>query len=228
MAAKTQSFDQLHWRWTLSKEPYFDLISDRAIFEIPNRESRDMREIQSGDAETAVLRFLDGRHLFIVHPTEKAAASKGGGAPLVDKERFYATLRIDAAGLVVSGDIFSDIQRYDSKYSFQSESIHVAVGTGTLAAEAWALEGFDVFVVASGSGATHSGLLAGLRGNGSKARVIGSCVRRDRESQTARIVRTIERLKHLYPGASSVAMILRSVMLPRGGGRRSGGRRRAP
>ena len=40
-------------------------------------------------------------------------------------------------------------------------------------------EDFDVFVVASGSGATHAGLLAGLRGSGSKADVIGSCVRRD-------------------------------------------------
>ena len=133
----------------MSTPPFFDLISDRAIYEIPNRRSREIKEVHSGDAETAVLRFLDGRHLFIVHPTEKAAASKNGGAPLVDEERFYATLRIDAAGLVVSGDIFSDIQRYSSEFSFQSESIHVAVGTGTLSAETWAHEGFDVFVVAN-------------------------------------------------------------------------------
>ena len=37
---------------------------------------------------------------------------------------------------------------------------------------------FDVFFVALGSGATHAGLLAGLRGSGSKAGVIGCCIRR--------------------------------------------------
>ena len=35
---------------------------------------------------------------------------------------------------------------------------------------------FDFYVVASGSGSTHAGLLAGLKGAGSKARIIGSCV----------------------------------------------------
>lgn len=64
--------------------------------------------------------------------------------------------------------------------------------------------GFDVFVVASGSGATHSGLLAGIRGAGSSAKVIGSCVRRDRVLQTARIGRIMERLTELYEGAARV------------------------
>ena len=63
---------------------------------------------------------------------------------------------------------------------------------------------FDVYVVASGSGSTHAGLLAGLRGAGSQARVIGSCVRRDKTAQTARIERVTERLKTLYAGAASV------------------------
>ncbi|WP_298844230.1 D-cysteine desulfhydrase family protein [uncultured Roseobacter sp.] len=65
-------------------------------------------------------------------------------------------------------------------------------------------DGFDVFVVASGSGSTHSGLLAGLRGNGSKARVIGSCVRRPARDQTSRIRRIVARLADLWDGASGI------------------------
>ena len=64
---------------------------------------------------------------------------------------------------------------------------------------------FDVFVVASGSGSTHAGLLAGLRGAGSGARVIGSCVRRGAAEQGPRVGRTMKRLERLYPGAASVA-----------------------
>ena len=63
---------------------------------------------------------------------------------------------------------------------------------------------FDVFVVASDSGATHAGLLAGLRGSGSKAGVIGSCVRRDAAFQGPRIERVLERLGHLYTPANNV------------------------
>lgn len=65
--------------------------------------------------------------------------------------------------------------------------------------------GFDTFVVASGSGATHAGLLAGLRGAGSPAQVIGSCVRRDRSSQTARIGRVINRLAQICEDARAVS-----------------------
>lgn len=65
--------------------------------------------------------------------------------------------------------------------------------------------GFDTFVVASGSGSTHSGLLAGLRGYGSSARVIGSCVRRGKDAQSARIGRIMTRLAKLYDGAAQVA-----------------------
>ena len=63
---------------------------------------------------------------------------------------------------------------------------------------------FDVFVVASGSGVTHAGLLAGLRGNGSKAGVIGSCVRRDAALQGPRIERVLKRLGDLYTPANNV------------------------
>jgi 1-aminocyclopropane-1-carboxylate deaminase/D-cysteine desulfhydrase-like pyridoxal-dependent ACC family enzyme len=63
---------------------------------------------------------------------------------------------------------------------------------------------FDFFVVASGSGATHAGLLAGLRGGGSQARVIGSCVRRGADLQGRRIERVMKRLGALYPAASDV------------------------
>ena len=64
---------------------------------------------------------------------------------------------------------------------------------------------FDVYVLGSGSGATHTGLLAGLRGAGSAARVVGSCVRRPEAAQTARIGRVTERLAAIYDGASRVS-----------------------
>ncbi|WP_299472419.1 D-cysteine desulfhydrase family protein [uncultured Roseibium sp.] len=64
---------------------------------------------------------------------------------------------------------------------------------------------FDTYVVASGSGSTHAGLLAGLRGSGSSAQVIGSCVRRNATAQEARIGRITARLKNLYAGAAKVS-----------------------
>ena len=63
---------------------------------------------------------------------------------------------------------------------------------------------FEFFVVASGSGSTHAGLLAGLRGHGSQARVIGGCVRRSAPDQAARIARVTRRLEALYHGAAKV------------------------
>ena len=63
---------------------------------------------------------------------------------------------------------------------------------------------FDTIVVASGSGATHAGLLAGLCGAGSRARLIGSCVRRDEALQQARIGRVTERLAELCDAARAV------------------------
>ena len=47
----------------------------------------------------------------------------------------------------------------------------------------------DAIVVPSGSGATHGGLLTGLRAAGSRVPVHGICVRRDAETQAARILR---------------------------------------
>ena len=49
---------------------------------------------------------------------------------------------------------------------------------------------FDAIVVPSGSGATHAGLLVGLRAAGSKVPVHGISVRRDAKSQAERILRT--------------------------------------
>ena len=64
---------------------------------------------------------------------------------------------------------------------------------------------FDFYVVASGSGSTHAGLLAGLRAAGSKAIVIGSCVRRPAALQGPRIRRVIDRLTLLFPDAKAVS-----------------------
>ncbi len=63
---------------------------------------------------------------------------------------------------------------------------------------------FDVYIVPSGSGSTHAGLLAGLRGAGSRARVIGSCVRRDAQAQKARLWRITTRLSQLSEDAKAV------------------------
>lgn len=63
---------------------------------------------------------------------------------------------------------------------------------------------FDAFVVASGSGSTHAGLLAGLRGAGHMAPVYGSCVRRSVDHQAPRLARIMHRLTALYDGAAKV------------------------
>ncbi len=47
----------------------------------------------------------------------------------------------------------------------------------------------DAFITASGSGTTHTGLLAGLRARGSKIPVHGICVRRDQKSQSERVLK---------------------------------------
>jgi len=58
--------------------------------------------------------------------------------------------------------------------------------------------------VASGSGLTHAGLLAGVRGAGSKARVIGSCVRRPQVQQRLRIQTVLKALSELTDDASHI------------------------
>jgi 1-aminocyclopropane-1-carboxylate deaminase/D-cysteine desulfhydrase-like pyridoxal-dependent ACC family enzyme len=57
--------------------------------------------------------------------------------------------------------------------------------------------GFDVVVVASGSGLTHAGLLSGFHESGHRARVIGSCVRRDARRQHQRIRTVLDDLAAL-------------------------------
>lgn len=64
---------------------------------------------------------------------------------------------------------------------------------------------FDVYVVASGSGSTHAGLLAGLRAGRSGAKVIGSCVRRPAAEQAPRLHRIMARLAKLHAGAEAVS-----------------------
>jgi len=59
---------------------------------------------------------------------------------------------------------------------------------------------FDAVVVSSGSGATHSGLLAGLRGLGSDVPVFGICVRRDAGQQSARMRTLMGKLAEMLPG----------------------------
>lgn len=63
---------------------------------------------------------------------------------------------------------------------------------------------FDFVVVASGSGLTHAGLLAGMHQAGAQTKVIGSCVRRDAQQQEARIARVLEDLQKLNGVAQPV------------------------
>ena len=67
----------------------------------------------------------------------------------------------------------------------------------------------DVVVVASGSGSTHSGLLAGLRALGSKASVYGICVRRNAGLQHPRILDRCQQVAEMIgkPGIISDADI---------------------
>ncbi|WP_342076114.1 D-cysteine desulfhydrase family protein [Yoonia sp. SS1-5] len=58
-------------------------------------------------------------------------------------------------------------------------------------------DGFDFVIVASGSGLTHAGLLAGLLDNGFAGVVIGSCVRRDATQQQRRIRTVLDDLQAL-------------------------------
>ncbi len=58
----------------------------------------------------------------------------------------------------------------------------------------------DAIITASGSGTTHAGLLAGLRIKGEKVPVYGICVRRDKESQRARIKKKTQIVIDMLPG----------------------------
>ena len=57
--------------------------------------------------------------------------------------------------------------------------------------------GFEYVVVASGSGLTHAGLLAGFKQAGSNATIIGSCVRRAKQIQSDRIATVLDNLATL-------------------------------
>ena len=63
----------------------------------------------------------------------------------------------------------------------------------------------DEIFVASGSGATHAGLLFGLQALGSPIRVTGSCVRRDSVQQRQRINDTCDGIATLLGTTSKVA-----------------------
>ncbi|MEM7271323.1 MAG: D-cysteine desulfhydrase family protein [Pseudomonadota bacterium] len=54
---------------------------------------------------------------------------------------------------------------------------------------------FDVVVTPSGSGLTHTGLLAGFRALGDRTRIIGGCVRRSANAQAERIAVAAENLQ---------------------------------
>ncbi len=56
---------------------------------------------------------------------------------------------------------------------------------------------FDAVVVPSGSGATHGGLLTGLRTSGASAPVFGICVRRNSQLQHKRMLTVLELLSDL-------------------------------
>ncbi|MGB0866896.1 MAG: D-cysteine desulfhydrase family protein [Granulosicoccaceae bacterium] len=64
---------------------------------------------------------------------------------------------------------------------------------------------FELICVASGSGATHAGLLFGLRKLGNQTPVLGICVRRQAALQTPRIIERCQELAELLQMANPVA-----------------------
>lgn len=79
----------------------------------------------------------------------------------------------------------------------------------------------DHLVVTSGSGATHAGLLFGLRALGSQIEVTGVCPRRDAQSQQRRIEGHLEKLTAMLdfdPGIESKEIRLTDVSLAPGYG----------
>jgi D-cysteine desulfhydrase/L-cysteate sulfo-lyase len=79
----------------------------------------------------------------------------------------------------------------------------------------------DHLVVTSGSGATHAGLLFGLRAMGSRIIVTGVCPRRDAVSQEGRIaghIQKLTRMLDLDPGIQSTDIRLTDVSLAPGYG----------
>ena len=78
------------------------------------------------------------------------------------------------------------------------------LAAGEIAAQARELEiGFDAAVTASGSALTHAGLLVGWRALGEGVPVLGICVRRDAEKQSARVTEVASALAAMIerPGA---------------------------
>jgi L-cysteate sulfo-lyase len=64
--------------------------------------------------------------------------------------------------------------------------------------------GFDAVVVASGSGATHAGLLTGLRALGDTTPVYGICVRRDASQQSARMQVVVKKVSDLLGNTAEI------------------------
>ncbi|MGB0504627.1 MAG: D-cysteine desulfhydrase family protein [Pikeienuella sp.] len=65
-------------------------------------------------------------------------------------------------------------------------------------------QSFDTIIVPTGSGLTHAGFLAGLRNAGDQTPVIGSCVRRAADLQTARITEVIKNIELLLGHSTGV------------------------
>jgi len=63
---------------------------------------------------------------------------------------------------------------------------------------------FDEIIVASGSGATHAGLLFGLRALGCNIPVKGICVRRDKHLQRPRIIARCQEIADILHMSNSV------------------------
>lgn len=72
------------------------------------------------------------------------------------------------------------------------------------------ISAFDVAIVPSGSGATHSGLLAGLRLLGQMAPVYGICVRRDHTQQKARLHAVLSTLANMM--GFNPALVLNDIL----------------
>jgi L-cysteate sulfo-lyase len=79
-------------------------------------------------------------------------------------------------------------------------------------------EKFDAIITASGSGTTHSGILAGLRALGNNTPVHGMCVRRNKESQQGRVMKKTQTVSDMinsnYQLQEADVVLSDEVLLP--------------
>ncbi len=99
----------------------FHCISDREVDRIRDLGAEGLTRVPGDPAASELMKALDGRHRFWMHPTEAVLPTL---RPVEDHAaRRYATLRVDHVNGLISGDVFGDIGRRDWLFSWRSEAV---------------------------------------------------------------------------------------------------------